>query len=78
MPPKTDSEWAYNVGREALLHNFNKYTNILKKDLGKIYANYGRNNTRLTQGEFVMLITITNEPDYMPLNINYQLKHYGS
>jgi hypothetical protein len=74
-PPEIDDTWAYNAGREALAPNFNKYTNLPKDALNAIYKNYhhSMNNTRLSESEFKTLIKRTNEADYKPLNINYQV-----
>ena len=72
--PEIDPTWAYNVGREALAPNFNKYTNLPKDVLDTVYENYHRsmNNTRLSKGEFKTLIKRTNEADYKRNNIIYQ------
>jgi hypothetical protein len=73
--PEIDPAWKYNVGREALAPNFNKYTNLPRDAVKDIYARY-RNNmdgTRITKGEFQTLIKRTNEADYKPLNIHYQI-----
>ncbi|MDR2433342.1 MAG: hypothetical protein LBD47_02085, partial [Treponema sp.] len=72
--PEIDETWAYNAGREALAPNFNKYKNLPRDTLNRIYKNYHRsmNNTRLSEGEFKTLIKRTNEADYKPLNVNYQ------
>jgi hypothetical protein len=70
-----DPTWQYNPAREALAPNFNKYQNVPKTVLGKMQGNYNRdmNNTRLTDGEFKTIIRRTNESDYKPLNILYQV-----
>jgi hypothetical protein len=73
--PEIDPTWAYNVGREALAPNFNKYTNLSKEVLTQVQATYSRdmNTTRLTKGAFTTLLKRTNEADYKPLNILYQV-----
>jgi uncharacterized protein with gpF-like domain len=73
--PEIDETWAYNAGREALAPNFSKYQNLPKDALKQIYEKYhrGMNNTRLSEGGFKTLIKRTNESDYKPLNINYQV-----
>jgi hypothetical protein len=71
---KFDPTWKYNSGREALAPNFNKYEHLPENTLKDIYAAYrnSMDNTRLTEGEFRILLRRTNEADYKPLNINYQ------
>jgi SPP1 gp7 family putative phage head morphogenesis protein len=73
--PEIDKTWAYNPGREALAPNFNSYKNLPQDTLNAIYKNYHRsvNNTRLSKGEFNTLIKRTNEADYKPLNVNYEV-----
>ena len=73
--PEIDPAWGYNVGREAMAPNFSKYQNLPKDALKQIYEKYhrGMNNTRLSEGGFKTLIKRTNESDYKPLNINYQV-----
>ena len=73
--PEIDPAWKYNVGREALAPNFNKYQNLPPAALEQIYANCHRsmNGTRMSEGEFRTLIKRTNEADYKPLNIQYQV-----
>jgi hypothetical protein len=73
--PGIDPAWTYNPGNEALAPNFAKYTNLPQETLKKAIANYHRdmNNTRMTKGEFGALLRRTNEPDYKPLNVNYQV-----
>ena len=73
--PEIDPTWKYNVGREALAPNFNRYQNLPPDALDRIYANYHRsmNNTRLTEGEFRTLLKRTNEDDYKRNYINYQV-----
>ncbi|MDR1352334.1 MAG: phage head morphogenesis protein, partial [Treponema sp.] len=73
--PEIDETWSYNPGREALAPNFNSYKNLPQDTLNAIYKNYHRsvNNTRLSKGEFNTLIKRTNEADYKPLNINYEV-----
>jgi uncharacterized protein with gpF-like domain len=70
-----DPEWKYNVGREALAPNFNKYTNFPKETLKQICRNYHKdmNNTRLTEGEFTTLMKRIREPGYKTLNVMYQI-----
>jgi SPP1 gp7 family putative phage head morphogenesis protein len=70
-----DETWAYNPGREALAPNFNKYKNLPRDTLNRIYKNYHRsmNNTRLSEGEFKTLIKRTNEADYKRNHIMYQV-----
>jgi hypothetical protein len=83
--PEIDPTWKYSVGREALAPNFSKYQNLPRNALEQIYANYHRdmNGTRMSEGEFKTLIKRTNERDYKPLNINYQvgnleMKRFGA
>jgi hypothetical protein len=73
--PEIDPTWAYNVGREALAPNFNKYHNLPQNTLKRIYASYHKSmdKTKTTQGEFKKIIERTNDADYKPLNINYQV-----
>lgn len=73
--PEIDPTWAYNVGREALAPNFNKYKNLPQDTLKQIYANYrdSMDGTRVSEGEFKTLVKRTNEADYKPLNVNYQV-----
>lgn len=73
--PDIDSTWKYNVGKEALAPNFNKYENLPEETLKQIYENYHRsmNNTRLTQNEFKTLLKTTNTADYKRNNITYQV-----
>jgi hypothetical protein len=73
--PEIDKTWAYNVGWEALSPNFNRYPNLPQDTLNAIYKNYHRsiNKTRMGEGELSALIKRTNEADYKPLNVNYQV-----
>jgi SPP1 gp7 family putative phage head morphogenesis protein len=73
--PEIDGTWAYNVGREALAPNFNKYPNLPRDTIKQIYAKYrdSMDKTRMSEGEFRILIKRTNEADYKPLNVNYQV-----
>jgi hypothetical protein len=77
-----DQTWKYNVGREALAPNFNKFENLKKyeerhgitlkpgeKSVWEQVVDAYRqdmNNTRLTQGEFITLLKRMNKRDYMP------------
>ena len=74
-PPEIDPTWAYNVGREALAPNFNKYTNLPKETLSDIYKKYrnGMNNNTISKGELLALLKRTKEKDFKSLNINYQV-----
>ena len=83
--PDIDPTWAYNVGREAIAPNFNKYKNLPKETMNAIYQNYHRsmNHTRLSEGEFKTLMKRTNEADYKRNHIMYQVgnleaKRYGA
>jgi hypothetical protein len=83
--PEIDPAWKYNVGREALAPNFNRYQNLPQDALKQIYAAYHRsmNGTRMTEGEFKTLLKRTGEADYKPLNVNYQvgnleMKRFGA
>jgi uncharacterized protein with gpF-like domain len=73
--PEIDKTWAYNVGREALAPNFNKYQNLPQDALKQIYGQYHKSmdGTRLTGSEFKTLAQRTNEADYKPLNVEYQV-----
>jgi hypothetical protein len=73
--PEIDPTWKYNPGREALAPNFNKYQNLPQDALKQVYAKYHKSmdNTRLTGGEFKTLVKRTNEADYKPLNVEYQV-----
>jgi uncharacterized protein with gpF-like domain len=73
--PEIDKTWAYNPGREALAPNFSKYKNLPGETLKQIYKNYHQSmdNTKMTAGEFKTLLKRTNEADYKPLNVNYQV-----
>jgi hypothetical protein len=73
--PEIDPIWKYNVGREALAPNFNKYQNLPQDALEKIYANYHRsmNGTRMSEGEFKTLLERTNEVDFHWIGIQYQV-----
>ncbi|MHB9292674.1 hypothetical protein Holit_01776 [Hollandina sp. SP2] len=73
--PEIDETWAYNVGREALAPNFNKYHNLPQNTLKRIYASYHKSmdKTKTSQGEFKKIIERTNDADYKPLNVNYQV-----
>jgi uncharacterized protein with gpF-like domain len=70
-----DPTWKYNVGREALAPNFNKYTNLSDDTLKQVYAKYRQSmdKTKMTKGEFKTLIKRTNEADYKFVNANYQV-----
>ncbi|MDR2393826.1 MAG: phage head morphogenesis protein [Treponema sp.] len=70
-----DPTWKYNVGREALAPNFNKYSNLPKETVTEAQARYHRdmNQTRLAEGEFKVLVRRTQEVDYKPSNILYQV-----
>jgi hypothetical protein len=73
--PEIDPTWAYNVGREALAPNFSRYQNLPRNALNQIYANYrnAMDGTRMGAAEFRTLARRTNEADYKPLNVNYQV-----
>jgi hypothetical protein len=73
--PEIDPTWKYNVGREALAPNFNKYTNLGVEAKKQIYENFHRvmNNTHLGRGELKMLLERTNQDDYKRNYINYQV-----
>jgi hypothetical protein len=73
--PEIDPTWAYNVGREALAPNFSRYTHLPQNTLKQIYAKYrtAMDETCMSEGEFVTLIKRTNEADYKPLQVNYQV-----
>ncbi|GAB6392326.1 MAG: phage head morphogenesis protein [Treponematales bacterium] len=66
---KFDPTWKYNSGREALAPNFDKYEHLPENTLKDIYATYRNtmDNTRLTEGEFRILLRRTNEADYGPV-----------
>jgi hypothetical protein len=72
---KFDPTWRYNPGREALAPNFGKYKNLPEGTLKQIYAQYRQSmdNTKMTAGEFKTLLKRTNEADYKPLNVKYQV-----
>jgi hypothetical protein len=68
-----DPTWKYNVGREALAPNFGKYENLPETVITEAQERYRRDmdTTRLTEGEFKILLRRTAESDYKPLNILY-------
>jgi hypothetical protein len=78
----TPDTWRYNPGREALAPNFREYSNLANyrmKDgrsaLAHVTERYRQDmdGTRLTSGEFDILIRRMNEKDYNPQGINYQV-----
>ena len=73
--PEIDETWAYNVGREALAPNFNKYKNLPQDTVKHIYANYRNrmDKLRMSEGEFKTIVKRTSEADYKALNVNYQV-----
>jgi uncharacterized protein with gpF-like domain len=73
--PEIDPTWKYNVGREALAPNFNRYTNLNEEVKKQIYANYHRNmnGTRISEGEFKTLLKRINEADYKDTGVQYQI-----
>lgn len=73
--PDIDPNWKYNVGREALAPNFNKYKNLPEDALQNIFKNFHRsmNHNRMSEGEFKTLLKRTNEADYKRNNIMYQV-----
>jgi hypothetical protein len=68
-----DPTWQYNPGREALAPNFAKYGNLPETVITEAQERYRQDmdNTRLTEGEFKILIRRIQESDYTPLNILY-------
>jgi len=75
-------EWKYNPGKEALAPNFNSYSNLAnyRMDDGKtalehVIKNYRQDmdNTKMTSGEFDVLIHRMDKKEYKPLGILYQI-----
>jgi hypothetical protein len=78
----TPETWRYNPGREALAPNFNSYSNLAnyrmndgKTALEHVIKNYRKDmdNTRMTSGEFDVLIRRMDKKEYYPLGILYQV-----
>jgi len=76
------SEWKYNPGREALAPNFSSYKNLEKfrmsdgkTALEHVIKNYRQDmeNTKMTSGEFDVLIHRMDKKEYFPLGILYQV-----
>jgi len=75
-------EWKYNPGRESLAPNFSGYSNLVnyRMDDGKtalehVIKNYRQDmdNTKMTPGEFDVLIRRMDKKEYFPLGILYQV-----
>jgi len=75
-------EWKYNPGQESLAPNFNGYSNLAnyRMDDGRtalehVIKNYRQDmdNTKMTSGEFDVLIRRMDKKEYFPLGILYQV-----
>ena len=75
-------EWKYNPGQESLAPNFSGYSNLAnyRMDDGRtalehVIKNYRQDmdNTRMTSGEFDVLIRRMDKKEYFPLGILYQV-----
>ncbi len=75
-------EWQYNPGREALAPNFARYQNLARvrmpdgrTALRHIVDRYrsDMDDTRMTMGEFKVLLDRMHQKDYTPQNILYQV-----
>jgi hypothetical protein len=78
----TPETWKYNPGREAMAPNFKKYTNLAnyrmedgKSALRHVVDRYREDmdGTRMTGGEFKVLIGRMDKKDYVPQGIMYQV-----
>jgi hypothetical protein len=78
----TPETWRYNQGQEALAPNFASYQNLAnyRMDDGRtalehVIINYRRDmdNTRMTAGEFNVLLRRMDKKEYYPLGILYQV-----
>jgi hypothetical protein len=77
----TPETWQYNPGQEALAPNFSSYQNLAnhrmddgQTALAHVAERYRQDmdNTRLTAGEFKILLDKMNKKDYVPQDIFYQ------
>jgi hypothetical protein len=76
-PPEIDPTWKYNVGREALAPNFNKYKNLPEDALAAVKEKYRADmeKTKLSFGQFKKLKDAMESKDYRfekKRAINYQ------